>query len=129
MHSGTIAESLIDSAYDRIQRLKQSITTGTLFADVPVPKETMLYPNYPNPFNGSTTIRYTIRSAGNASITLFDVLGRNVATILNEYRQPGTYSARIQIGSGAIPTLPSGVYFYRLQTGMMSETRRMIYIR
>ena len=129
VHSGTIAESLIDSAYDRIQRLKQSITTGTLFADVPVPKETMLYPNYPNPFNGSTTIRYTIRSAGNASITLFDVLGRNVATILNEYRQPGTYSARIQIGSGAIPTLPSGVYFYRLQTGMMAETRRMIYIR
>ncbi|MHB1050142.1 MAG: glycoside hydrolase family 3 N-terminal domain-containing protein [Bacteroidota bacterium] len=129
VRGGTIAESLIDSAYDRIQRLKQSITTGTLFADVPVPNETALYPNYPNPFNGSTTIRYTIRTAGNATIMLYDLLGRNVATIVNEYHQPGSYAARIQIGGGAIPSLPSGVYFYRLQSGTLSETGRMIYLR
>jgi hypothetical protein len=80
--------------------------------------------NYPNPFNPSTLIRYSVPSAGRVSLNVYDVLGREVATLFEGFRQPGSYTVRFD-GTG----LPSGVYLYRLQSGGMVETRKLVIVR
>ena len=87
--------------------------------------------NYPNPFNPETTIKYTIPASLNpskggtlVSLKVFDLLGGEVATLVNEYQQAGSYVKTLHAKS-----LPSGVYFYRLQAGSFSETKKMLLIR
>ncbi len=80
--------------------------------------------NYPNPFNPATLISYSIPSGGRVSLKVFDVLGKEVATLFEGIRQPGTYTARFD-GTG----LSSGVYLYRLQSGGLVETRKLVYVR
>ena len=91
----------------------------------------MLQQNYPNPFNPSTTIRYTIawsREHGVESretkIVVYDILGREVATLVNEKKAPGDYEVRFDATG-----LASGVYFYRLQTGSFVETKKLLLLR
>jgi beta-N-acetylhexosaminidase len=127
--NGAIAEKMIDSAYQRIRRLKMRILTNAAFASVDVPKESRLLANYPNPFNDATVIRYQLRSPEFVSLKVFDILGREVSTLVHEQQSAGTYSLQFQFGSGAIPSLASGVYFYRLQMGAYAETKRMLYIK
>jgi hypothetical protein len=90
----------------------------------PLANEFTLYQNYPNPFNPSTHIPYSVRGSGFVSLKVFDVLGREVATLVNEAKPPGEYGV---VFDGT--NLPSGVYFYRLTAGGFTETRRMIVIR
>ena len=80
--------------------------------------------NYPNPFNPSTLIGYSIHSPGRVSLTVYDVLGREVATLFEGIRQPGTYTAHFD-GT----ELSSGVYLYRLQSGGMVETRKLVIVK
>jgi hypothetical protein len=96
-------------------------------------REFQLYQNYPNPFNPTTTIKFQIPSSKLGfgiwnlefvSMKVFDVLGREVATLVNEVKPPGEYSVAFD-GSN----LPSGVYYYRLSSGNFTKTRRMILIR
>ncbi len=99
--------------------------TGDLISTVEtnndVPKDFSLSQNYPNPFNPSTNFELRVASSEFVSVKVLDVLGREVATLVNEQRQPGTYSVRWS-ASG----LPSGVYFYRLRAGEFVETKKMI---
>jgi aminopeptidase N len=112
--------------------LKQLSVAQTGVADVPaVPVGCELGQNYPNPFNPLTGIKYTIggsRGEGigvrDVSIVVYDVLGRHVAELVNEKKQPGTYTVQFD-GSG----LASGVYFYRLVTGSYVQTRAMILMK
>jgi chitinase len=85
-----------------------------------------LYNNYPNPFNPSTTIQYQIPIASNVSIRVFDMLGREVATLLNESRSAGTGFVQFDASRYQIS---SGVYFYRIQAGSFVQTRRMILVK
>ncbi|MCX6133097.1 MAG: T9SS type A sorting domain-containing protein [Ignavibacteriales bacterium] len=85
-----------------------------------VPRAFKLEQNYPNPFNPSTTIRYSVPQAGWASLKVFDVLGREVAVLLDEMKSRGTYSV-----TWKVKNVPSGVYFYKLNVGGMTETRTM----
>ena len=124
-----IAEYMIDSAYQRIQRLKKRIVTNAIFASANIPKESMLFANYPNPFNDATSIRYQLHTSGTVTIKVFDILGRDVATVVHEQQSAGIYSVQFQIGNGSVPLLPSGIYFYRLQSGNYFETKRMLYIK
>jgi endo-1,4-beta-xylanase len=80
--------------------------------------------NYPNPFNPSTLISYSIPSGGPVSLKVYDILGKEVATLFEGVRQPGSYTARFD-GTG----LSSGVYLYRLQAGSMVETRKLVIVR
>ena len=80
--------------------------------------------NYPNPFNPSTQIRYQISESGRVTLTVFDLLGREVRTLVDEQKQPGTYTVTFD-GSG----LASGVYFYRLQAGSFTTTRKLVLLR
>ncbi|MBX7042531.1 MAG: T9SS type A sorting domain-containing protein [Ignavibacteria bacterium] len=93
-------------------------------ASTEVPDEYELYQNYPNPFNPSTTIRFDVRTAGNVLLKVFDVLGREVEVIVNEYLKLGSYSVQF---SG--DNLPSGVYYYELRSESFSETKRMMLIK
>ena len=86
-----------------------------------VPGEYGLGQNYPNPFNPATTISYQIRSAGLVSLRVYDVLGREVATLVHGYQGAGTYTKTFD-GS----RLSSGVYFYRLQSGSFVNTKKMV---
>jgi hypothetical protein len=80
--------------------------------------------NYPNPFNPTTTLRYELASAQDVRVTVFDMLGRQVAELVNGYRDAGTYTVTFDANS-----LPSGVYFSRLQAGQFSQTQRMLLVR
>ncbi|MDP2038036.1 MAG: DUF1566 domain-containing protein, partial [Ignavibacteria bacterium] len=91
-----------------------------------MPNDFQLSQNYPNPFNPETTISYTIPASLNpskggtlVSLKVFDLLGREVATLVNEFKQPGSYVKTLHAAS-----LPSGVYFYRLQAGNFSQTKK-----
>jgi hypothetical protein len=83
-----------------------------------------LMQNYPNPFNPSTRITFSLQVVGPASLRVFDVLGREVATLVDETLQPGTYTVEF---SGS--NLASGVYYYRLKAAGLVETRKMLLIR
>ena len=89
-----------------------------------IPSRFELSQNYPNPFNPSTSIKYLIPSASNVTLKLFDVLGREVATLVNEAKQPGTYTVRWDAVNMA-----SGTYFYRIEAGAFVQTKRLLLIR
>jgi hypothetical protein len=89
-----------------------------------IPKEFSLEQNYPNPFNPVTTIQYSIPKRSNITLKVYDVLGNEVATLIDEYRNAGFYEIEIN-GSN----LSSGVYFYRIQAGDFVDTKKMILIK
>jgi hypothetical protein len=85
--------------------------------------------NYPNPFNPTTEIQYTIpvgtsRQAGTVSLRVYDMLGREVATLVNETQPAGHYTIQFHAGG-----LASGVYFYRLKAGGLVSTRRFLLLK
>jgi len=96
----------------------QTVTLGS------VPTKFALHQNYPNPFNPVTVIRYELPEASAVKVQVFDVLGRVVATVVNERRDAGIYEAVFN-ASG----LSSGTYFYRLQAGTFVETKKMILVK
>jgi hypothetical protein len=89
-----------------------------------VPTQFVLEQDYPNPFNPTTVVRYQVPVAGNVRLIVYDLLGREVATLVNERKEPGSYTVRFD-ASG----LASGAYLYRLQAGGFAETRKMILIK
>jgi hypothetical protein len=88
------------------------------------PNEYRLHQNYPNPFNPSTQIKYDIASDGNVKLTVFDMLGREVAVPVDKFQKSGKYSA---VFNGE--NLTSGVYFYKLITNEFTETKKMILLK
>ena len=85
---------------------------------VNIPKQYILSQNYPNPFNPTTTIRYQIPKSGFVSLKIYDILGKVVATLVNEEKPAGIYEVEFSAGSsGNGANLPSGVYFYKLEAG------------
>ncbi len=89
-----------------------------------VPEKFELHQNYPNPFNPSTTIRFDVRTSGNVSLKVFDVLGREVAVLADEYLRAGSYERVFEASN-----LSSGVYFYTLRAGEFEKTLRMVVVR
>ena len=86
------------------------------------PSAFALQQNYPNPFNPTTTIRFAVSGLGLVSLKVFDVLGREVATLLNnEAMEAGTHEVTFDANR-----LTSGVYFYRITVGEFSETKKLL---
>ncbi len=77
--------------------------------------------NYPNPFNPSTTISYSLPNSGYIKLTVYDRIGREVKVLVDENKQQGTYSVEFNASN-----LPSGIYFYRIKTAEKTEVRKMI---
>jgi uncharacterized lipoprotein YddW (UPF0748 family) len=88
--------------------------------DTPIARYT-LYQNYPNPFNPETNIRFTLPVASKVTLTVYDLLGREVAVLLDERRYAGEHTVRFNAAG-----LPSGVYIYRIQAGDFVQSKRMI---
>lgn len=89
-----------------------------------IPDRYSLAQNYPNPFNPSTKINFSVTSPGVVKLTVMDMLGREISTLVNSKMEPGTYNVDFD-GAG----LTSGVYFYRLETGSFVETKRMVLLK
>ncbi len=85
-----------------------------------------LLQNYPNPFNPSTSIQYAISSTQFVTLKVYDVLGREVATLVNEEKPAGTYNVQFTMNN---VQLSSGIYFYKLQAGDFVETKKMILLK
>ena len=92
------------------------------------PKEFSLLQNYPNPFNPSTRIQYSLEKAGIVSLKVYNVLGREVATLVNGRQEAGSYTVPFGINNGTF-SLSSGVYFYRLEAGSFVSTKKLILIK
>jgi len=80
-----------------------------------------LFDNYPNPFNPTTKISWQSPVNGQQTLKVYDVLGREVATLVDEYREAGSYEVEFDATN-----LPSGMYIYRLQSGNYSDVKKMI---
>ena len=90
------------------------------------PKDFLLQQNFPNPFNPSTTIQYAISSTQFVTLKVYDLLGREVVTLVNEEKLTGTYNVEFGVKS---LELSSGIYFYKLQAGDFVETKKMILLK
>lgn len=80
--------------------------------------------NYPNPFNPSTRIAFAVQGSGFTTLKVFDMLGREVATLVNENVQAGNHERTFDAAG-----LASGVYFYRIDAGSFSQTRKLLLLR
>ncbi|MEP7145740.1 MAG: T9SS type A sorting domain-containing protein, partial [bacterium] len=100
------------------------VTVGIVKTPGIVPDNFILYQNYPNPFNPKTTINYSIPVSGYVSLEVFDALGKEVYSLVNQKQYSGNYKAEFD---GI--NLTSGIYFYQLRSGKFSETKKMLLIK
>jgi hypothetical protein len=98
--------------------------TGIQQTGTEVPMKYGLEQNYPNPFNPSTTIKFSIPKGGYVEMKLYDILGREVATLVSDPFTAGTYSVEFDASM-----LSSGVYFYKITAGDFTDTKKMVLIK
>jgi endoglucanase len=89
-----------------------------------LPSDFRLEQNYPNPFNPSTIIQYQLRSTSFVTLMVFDVLGRNVETLVHEHEDAGIHSVQFNASN-----LPSGMYYYRMEAGAYHDTKKLLLIK
>ena len=113
-------ENVVDAA-----KTKWEIIRGTLnVSENNLPTKFSLKQNYPNPFNPNTKIKYEIAKSGFVSLKIYDVLGREIKTLVNENKNVGTYEIDFDANN-----LNSGIYFYKLTTNNFSEMKKMILVK
>ncbi len=112
-------EIIINDVITGIPPDKQPINEGRV-----IPKSFSLGQNYPNPFNPSTTIVYQLPHRTHVRLTVYDLLGRNIMTLVNREQTAGEYSVKL---NGV--NIPSGVYVYRLEAGSFIQTRKMTLLK
>lgn len=132
--SDTMATSIVlrkgvNSLYIALARLTGTTTnsltsTVDVKLDVPKAKTFLMEQNYPNPFNPATTIRYSIPENSFVTLKVYNALGKEVAVLANDYKSAGYYQATFNASE-----LSSGIYFYTLNTGKFTETRKMILMK
>ncbi len=91
-----------------------------------IPNEFHLNQNYPNPFNPETVISYQLAKGSFVTLKIYDTIGREIVTLVNEYKDPGVYNSQF---SSMNSQLPSGIYFYRLTAGSYSSTKKMLLLK
>lgn len=120
LKSGTYSYRLKQVDYDgsfSYLELSSDVTVG-------LPDEFALSQNYPNPFNPSTTIEYSIKRGGEVTLRVYDVLGNEVATLVNEVQEPGYYTINFNAAS-----LSSGVYIYTLESGEYNAMKKLLLLK
>lgn len=104
--------------------IKYSQPTGVKQVNSNIPKWFKLYQNYPNPFNPQTLIKYQIPSAGFVRISIYNLLGQEIAQLVNEYKEAGYYNVQFD-GS----RLSTGIYIYKITTGTFREMKKMVLLK
>jgi Secretion system C-terminal sorting domain len=89
-----------------------------------VPNSYVLYPNYPNPFNPSTTISFNLEEIGNVSLVVYDILGQKVSTLIQKEMSAGLHNFQFEANN-----LESGTYYYRLKTNKFKKVRKMVILK
>ncbi len=115
------------AASDKAQQLGWLDNDTDVRSDKPKvqqPLEYSLDQNYPNPFNPYTSICYTVPNEENVTLKVFNIIGEEIATLVNEKKQPGSYTVRFDAS-----LLPSGIYIYQIKTQNFSTTRKMLLVR
>ena len=84
----------------------------------------ILSQNYPNPFNPSTKIKYSIANGSQVEIVIFDILGKEITKIVNEYKNAGSYEVSFNASE-----IPSGIYYYRLKAGSYSSIKKLVVLK
>ncbi|MCL5028587.1 MAG: T9SS type A sorting domain-containing protein [Bacteroidetes bacterium] len=102
----------------------KDIISGVREIDNNIPKEFFLYQNYPNPFNPSTKIRFEIPKTSFVKLIVYDILGREIAVLINKEMKPGSYETIFNARG-----IASGVYFYRIETGSFSQTKKFVLLK
>ncbi|MFC2084676.1 T9SS type A sorting domain-containing protein [Bacteroidota bacterium] len=121
--SGTLDISATDVIWNFL-KLQNRISITNLYDYVThsIPMNCRLYQNYPNPINPSTIIKYNIYKPGNIVLRIYNLVGQEIETLINKFQPAGEYEITWQpIG------LSSGIYYYRLQAGNFSETKKLIF--
>ena len=106
------------------RRPLSEMITSVKQAPADLPRRFVLYQNYPNPFNPGTAIGYDLPKRSQVKLIVYDVLGRQVETLVNSEKQPGHYEVTFDASR-----LPSGIYFYRLQAGTSIETKKLVVLK
>lgn len=115
----------LGTAKGKIYKLVETINPiGIQPISAEIPKSYSLFQNYPNPFNPVTKIRFELPNAGNVKLTIFDALGKEIKLLVNENLLAGVYATDFEAS-----LYPSGVYFYRLQSGSFNQSKKMILIK
>jgi hypothetical protein len=91
---------------------------------ITIPNYYALEQNYPNPFNPATKITYALPKAGDVELKIYDVLGREVATLVNEVKQAGIYTVEFNASNFA-----SGIYFYTMKSGDFNAVKKMVLVK
>lgn len=102
----------------------ENIYTGIADDNIKLPANTFLNQNYPNPFNSTTVISYRLKVESKVKLTIYDVVGRELKTLLNQHQPAGEHSVAFDAAD-----LPSGIYIYHLKTGAFEQSRKMILLR
>lgn len=114
-------------------RIRATVTSNSGLSwtehDNPVPVQFDLSQNYPNPFNPSTTIQYTLPQAGHVRMRVFDMVGREVGLLVDEEQRVGQYIVRWNASDNNGRLLSTGVYFYKLESGGKSITKKMLLMK
>jgi len=113
-----------DGTIDDTLTIKNQITGIDDKSTHGIPDEYQLAQNYPNPFNPITKIRYSLPQQSNVSLIVYNVLGQEVITLVNEEKLIGNYEVNFEANG-----LPSGIYFYRLHAGNFVETKKLILMK
>jgi 1,4-alpha-glucan branching enzyme len=124
--SGSIVPSMMIPAYTALcySNIPDSVLLDVKPVNAGLPSEFALKQNFPNPFNPTTTIEFTLKESGWTSLKVYDLLGREIETLVNAPLQAGSYTARLDASR-----LASGVYLYRLTSGSFRKTRKMVFAR
>jgi hypothetical protein len=127
-----VDENVLPGSYQ--YRLKQIDFDGTftysnsIEVEIILPAEYALYQNYPNPFNPSTVISYQIPVSSNVTLKIYDVLGNEVITLVDDFKPAGKYEVEFNPASSS-KNPASGIYFYQLKSGDFSETKQMLLMK
>ncbi|HZW38115.1 MAG TPA: family 10 glycosylhydrolase [Ignavibacteriaceae bacterium] len=112
------------SVWSSVRGFKTPATSENEEEEIIKPNEYRLSQNYPNPFNPITNIKYTIKQASRVTLKLFNVLGNEVKTLVDEYKSAGQYEVQLNAEN-----IPSGVYFYKIVAGDFTDTKKLIIMK
>ncbi|MFA6541037.1 MAG: zinc-dependent metalloprotease [Bacteroidota bacterium] len=126
-----IDESEFADSLHSIQNVEVSVVKNdkdgfkkNAFVETVAPEMYVLHQNYPNPFNPATTITYSLPEAGNVELVVYDYLGREVTRLASEYKEAGKYNVTFDATE-----LSSGIYFYKINSGEYTATKRMVVLK
>jgi len=125
-----------DLASEQVDLIAQWIDEGALenpalgtYNNAQIPKEYILNQNYPNPFNPVTTLRYDLPEDANVNITIYDMMGRVVKTLINDQQSAGYRFTQWNATNNAGSPVPAGLYLYMIQAGEFRQTRKMVLLK